>query len=263
MNSIVQQLGSPPLVTSFTGTYAQPDNYVYNKKGVAYVIGNCKLSDVTSTTYYIDSTNGADTNPGTFASPVKTTIALQKLVDAYGGGGVLGIYFKAGTYSTPRSFGFALNGWGDSPNPPTWTESTKTLRLSKQFASYNHTNENNNGTNWIKITGGTGVTPGWYQITGKTSDDAITLGTSLSASHVDLGTGAGITGSPACLLDINIPMRVSCDPGVVCTHFTNNIYYSFTFSGALKSTWVAAGGTGYTVATSLTFSNGADWYGRN
>lgn len=58
----------------------------------------------------------------------------------------------------------------------TWTESTKTLTKASAFGDYTFTKGDR-----IQITDGTGATAGYYNIASKTSDNAITLETSIGS----------------------------------------------------------------------------------
>ncbi len=80
-----------------------------------------------------------------------------------------------------RQLGIAL---GFVFTTATWVESTKTLTKTGAFTNYTWT-----AGDRIYITGGTGVTVGFYEIASKTSNNAIVLSTSLSTANIDLATG--------------------------------------------------------------------------
>lgn len=92
----------------------------------------------------------------------------------------------------------------------TWTESTKTLTSTGTFASYTFIDDDR-----VEITGGTGVTTGFYEVASRTDDDDIVLANSISTAGVNLGTG-----------DIEGEMRL--DTVTLPTDFGNIISISAT-----------------------------------
>lgn len=66
----------------------------------------------------------------------------------------------------------------------TWTEATRTLTQTSAFANYTFVEGHQ-----LEVTGGTGATAKFYNITSKTDSNGIVLDTSLSTAGGDLATG--------------------------------------------------------------------------
>lgn len=68
---------------------------------------------------------------------------------------------------------------GPSVSTANWTVATKTLSQTGAFTQYTWASGDQ-----INITGGTGITPGWYEIASKTDNDNIMLTTNLAAGDL-------------------------------------------------------------------------------
>lgn len=94
-------------------------------------------------------------------------------------------YYNDGTLpsgTTPLQFRIHFQKKGLSFSDGAYTTATKTLTKTGAFAGYTFA-----AGDRIKVTGGTGVTPDWYEIASRVSDDAITtVATVVGADIADL-----------------------------------------------------------------------------
>jgi len=89
-----------------------------------------------------------------------------------------------------------LDPWGFAITSGTYTDSTKTITKTGAFSSYNHTTATAAANitlryNYIYLTGGTGITPGLYEIASKTDADNIILTSSAGSNSSTLTSSDG------------------------------------------------------------------------
>lgn len=89
-----------------------------------------------------------------------------------------------------------LDPWGFSVTSGSYTDSTKVLNKTGAFSSYDHSAASaativTHRYNYIYLTGGTGITPGLYEIASKTDDDNIVLAASAGSDASDVTSSSG------------------------------------------------------------------------
>lgn len=133
-----------------------------------------------------------------------------------------------------------LDPWGFAVTGGSYTSSTKRLVKAGAFTAYDHAAATapalaHDRLNFVRLTGGTGITPGLYEIAAKIGNDEIELVTSAGSNSSNVTTSSGPKKTPATLNGSNRRIRLRRGGNYPLTtqliRVTNNVRWTSYGSG--------------------------------